>query len=70
MDTCTPQLRTGSTYIGSADCDCGEIRLIPFKDRVLVICPCKAARWLNSDGTTEILEFPTISPITNTGHGV
>ncbi len=49
--------RSGTKFIAKADCDCGRIRLTQLSGRILVVCPCKPARYLNSDGTYESLEI-------------
>ena len=49
--------RSGTEFIANADCDCGQIRIAELSGRILVVCPCKPARYLNDNGTYESLEI-------------
>ena len=49
--------RSGTKFIANADCDCGQTRLTELSGRILVVCPCRPARYLNDNGTYESLEI-------------
>lgn len=41
---------SGTKFIAHADCDCGQIRLTPFGDAIIVACPCLPPRTLDLGG--------------------
>lgn len=42
--------RPGTKFVAPSDCSCGDIRVAPFGDKLLVACPCKNPRYLDADG--------------------
>ena len=53
---------SGTSFVADADCNCGETYLKIHGDKVLVACPCKPPRLLDSDGNYEELKTYGIDP--------
>lgn len=49
--------RSGSKFIANDDCGCGETRLLPYGDSVLVSCPCLPPRTLDLEGNYKFIQI-------------
>lgn len=51
--------RSGTKFVAKVDCDCGNVRLKPYRDKLIVACPCKPPRYITENGEYQEYENAT-----------